>query len=326
MKMRPVLFSVVLLFMLAGLAINAGAITRFGDNPFYQPPLSSVEQMKNMFMEHKSDVQKGMQKAGLGELYEPLMAQLPNAEVAEVEYQKGQELEWMFYRKKGQGPVMIDKGVVWESDTPFTGYQFFVDYNGQRYTFVVPLVCGNLALMGIGPIPAPVMPVAAPAPAPQPEPAPEPAPAPVPVAAASPIAFIADAGYLYQADPAHYLLFRGGVEYTLADNLSLLGLVGVAPKVEGIDGETAFVVDIMLNYNWSKMYAGIGLGAWLTGGDSDLDTEDNDLDIIFDIGYKFYEKPDSFKLSGFIELRSAIDEMSDFDLYGRVGGGLRFHF
>ncbi len=38
MKMRPVLFSVVLLLMLAGLASNAGAITRFGDNPFYQPP------------------------------------------------------------------------------------------------------------------------------------------------------------------------------------------------------------------------------------------------------------------------------------------------
>ncbi len=103
-------------------------------------------------------------------------------------------------------------------------------------------------------------------------------------------------------------------------------MVGVAPQIEGIDGKTAFVADLMLNYNWSKMYAGIGLGAWLTGGDSDLDTEDNDLDIILDIGYRFYEKPDSFKLSGFVEFRSAVDEMSDFDLYGRVGAGLRFHF
>lgn len=329
MRMRTVLGSIIALLLLACLAGPAAAITAFGGNPFYRPPLTSVKQMKTMFMEQKEDVRKGLEKAGLGEVYDSLMLQLPDAQVATVEYYKGKKLQWMFYRRNGKGPVLIDRDVVWESDSPFAGFEFFVDHNRKRYTFVVPLVCGNLALADVGPIPTPVLPVATPSPSPTPTPTPTPEPTPAPAEAAPaalPFAFVADLGYLYQADPAHYLLLRGGIEYPLNDNLSLLGMIGVTPKLEGIDGETAFLIDVMLNYNWTKMFVGVGLGAWLTGGDSDLDTEDNDLDIILDIGYQFYEKPDAYKLSGFIELRSAVDEFSDFDLYGRVGAGLRFNF
>jgi len=325
MRKSLLLLSINLLLLLA-LSPGAEAITAFGGNPFIRPPLTTVDQMKSMFVEKKDDVKKGLAKAGIGEVYDSLMMQLPDAPVATVEYQKGQHLEWMFYRRNGQGPVLIDRDVVWESDKPFTGFEFFIDHNGQRYTFVVPLACGNLALMGIGPIPAPV-PVAAPVTPPAAPVAaePTPQPAPMPVAAASPLGFVVDLGYLYQADPAHYLLIRGGIEYAINDNLSVLGMIGAAPKLEGIDGKTAFVADLMLNYNWEKMFAGIGVGAWLTGGDSDLDTEDNDLDLILDVGYQIYQQ-ESYKLDGFVELRSAVDEISDFDLYGRVGAGLRVRF
>lgn len=279
-----------------------------------------------MMEEQKDDVKKGLQLAGMGELYEPLMVQLPNAEIRTVQYQKGQTLEWMFFRKNGTGPVRIDRNVIWESETPFTGYEFDIDFKEKRYTFVVPLVCGNVALSGIGPIP-----VVAPAPVPVPasEPAPEPAvaPAPVPVQAApSPFSFVADLGYLYQTDPAHHLFARVGLEYKINDNFSLLGMVGAAPKVDGYESKSATMIDAMINYNWPKAFIGLGLGGWITGGDSDLDTEDNGLDIILDAGYQVYEKPDSFKVSAFVELRSSVDEMSDFNMYGRLGGGLRFTF
>ena len=94
----------------------------------------------------------------------------------------------------------------------------------------------------------------------------------------------------------------------------------------GSTEKTAFLADLLLNYRWEKLFLAGGIGAWLTGGDSDLDTEDNDLDLIVELGYQIYEKPEKFKLSGFIEARSAVDEISDFDLYGRVGAGLRFTF
>lgn len=326
MKTRVLLVTLaVLLLCWAG---TASAITALGQNPFYQPPLTSVDQMKTMFAEKGDDLRMGLEKAGMPELYEPLMTQLPNAEVTAAQYPKGTELDWMFYRRGGKGPVLVDKGVLWESDTPFDGYEFFIDYKDKRYTFVVPLACGNLALADIGGVP--VAPVVAPPPEPKPEPEPEPEPKPEPESvvppAALPLAMIADVGYLYQADPANYLMFRGGVEYPINDNLSVLGLIGVAPKVEGIDGKTAFLIDAFLNYNWSKAFVGVGLGGWLTGGDSDLDTEDNDLDILLDVGYQLYEKPEKYKISAFIEARSAVDELGDFDMYGRLGGGLRFSF
>ena len=107
-----------------------------------------------------------------------------------------------------------------------------------------------------------------------------------PVAAALPIGWLLDAGYHYQADPAHYLFVRGGRQYPLDENLSLIGMLGVAPKIEGDDGKTAFLADLLLSYSWDKLFLAGGIGAWLTGGDSDLDTEDNDLDLIVELGYQ----------------------------------------
>jgi hypothetical protein len=326
MNKRSLPIIVVCFFLFALSATNATAITAFGNHPFYQPPLTSVSEFKAMMEEQKDSVRQGLKLAGAEQLYEPLMAQLPKAEVKTVQYPKGQTLEWMFFRKNGTGPVRVDRDVIWESETPFTGYEFYIDFKGNRYTFVVPLVCGNVALSDIGPIPpvaaAPV-PVAAPAPEPKPAVMPEPVPEEV---TPSPFAFVTDLGYLYQTDPAHHLFLRIGLEYKINENFSILGMVGAAPKVDGYESKSATMIDAMLNYNWTKAFIGFGLGGWITGGDSDLDTEDNGLDIIFDAGYQLYEKPESFKVSAFVELRSSVDEMSDFDMYGRVGGGLRFTF
>ena len=332
MNKKTLPYIVVFLILFALSASNAAAITVFGNHPFYKPPLTSVSEFKAMVLEQKDAVRKGLELAGAGELYEPLMAQLPNAEVKTVQYHKGQTLKWMFFRKNGTGPVRIDRNVVWESETPFTGYEFDIDFKGNRYTFVVPLVCGNVALAGIVPVPAvapapPVVPAPVPAAAPSPEPKPAVAPEPVPAQASpSPFSFVTDLGYLYQTDPAHHLFARIGLEYKINDNFSFLGMVGAAPKVDGYESKSATMIDAMLNYNWDKAFIGFGLGGWLTGGDSDLDTQDNGLDIIFDAGYQLYEKPEAFKVSAFIEFRSSVDEMSDFDMYGRVGGGVRFTF
>ncbi len=316
----PLLLVVV---SLTWLATSAQAITHLGKNPFFKPPLTSSDQMKQMLVEKKDDVKKGLTMAGNGELFTPLMEQLPEATVTTVEYQKGQHLQWMFYRRNGKGPVRVDKDVTWESDEAFTGYEFFIDYQGNRYTFTVPLVCGNLALNSVGPTPAP-----APVPAPVVKEAPPvtEAPAAEPAVAPKAMPFVVDAGYMYQFDPANYLFLRGGYEYVVNDNISLLGMVGIAPKLNGTNGKTAFLVDVMANYKYNKMFAGLGLGGWITNGDSDLEDEDSDVDIILDLGYQIYEKPDAYKISAFVEVRSAIDELDDFDKYGRIGAGLRFNF
>lgn len=324
MKNRLLTVTILTLFLSMSTALSAQAMTTLGNHPFYKPPLASVDDFQEMVTTQQADIKKGFEIAGIGPVFDSFMAQVGDADIKKVDYYKGQKLQWMFYRRNGEGPVRVDNTVLWEGDTPFAGYEFYIDHDGDRYTFAVPMICGNIALKDVGPVPVPPPP---PPPVAKPEPKPEPEPeAVVPVAAALPLGWLLDAGYLYQGDPANYLFIRGGVEYPFDENFSIIGMLGVAPKIEGDDGKTAFLADILLNYQWNKLFVAGGVGAWLTGGDSDLDTEDNDIDLILELGYQFYEKPEKFKLSGFVEARSAFDEMSDFDLYGRVGAGLRFKF
>lgn len=317
--------ALAIMFSVAG----AQAMTTLGNHPFYKPPLTSVADFQQMVQAQQGDIQKGFESAGIGPVFDSFMAQVGSADIKQVDYYKGQKFQWMFYRRNGEGPVRIDKTVLWESDTPFTGYEFYIDHDGSRYTFTVPLVCANIALKDVGETPAPPPPP--PPPVVKEEAKPEPAPAPVaaaPVEAAPvrPYQWILDAGYLNQIDPANYLFFRGGIKYPFHENWSVLGLIGVAPKLDGEDGETAFLADFLVNYDYNKFFAAAGLGAWLTSGDSDLDSEDSDVDLILEAGYQLYEKPETFTLDGFIEARSALDELDEYDLYGRLGVGLRFNF
>jgi hypothetical protein len=330
MKSRSLTIAILAVLVTVFATFSAQAMTVLGNHPFYKPQLASVEEFQQMVQAQQADIQKGLELAGSGSIFDSFMAQIGSAEIKPVEYYKGQKFQWMFYRRNGQGPVRVDKTVLWEGDEPFAAYEFFIDHDGDRYTFGVPLICSNLALKDISPIPAPPPPPPVAKiesqPEPKPEPKPEPQPEPEPELAALPFSWLLDAGYLYQADPAHYLFVRGGIEYPFNENWSVIGLLGVAPKIDGIDGKTAFLADVLFNYSYQKFFAAGGIGAWITGGDSDLDTEDNDVDLILELGYQVYEKPDKFTVDGFIEARSAFDEMSDFDLYGRLGAGLRFRF
>jgi hypothetical protein len=307
--------------LLVCFAHSANAITEFGQNPFYNKPLTSESDLKSMLQTQQDDVKKGLIKAGHGDITESFFSQLPDAEVSMMTYDKGQRFPWMFYRKKGKGPVRIDKDVVWEANQSFSVYEFYVDQDNSRYTFIVPPVCGNLALKNIMPVPPkPLAEVAAPTPAPVVVAAPE-----EKVEKAT-IPIVVDAGYLHQLDPANHLLLRVGLEHYFNENVSVLGMIGVSPKLDGTESSSAFVADVFANYNWPKMWVGIGLGAWITDGDSDLEHEDSDFDIILNAGHLIYEKPDSYNVSVFVEVRSGLDELDEFDLYGRLGAGLRVHF
>ncbi|WP_339138669.1 MAG: hypothetical protein WGN25_10090 [Candidatus Electrothrix sp. GW3-4] len=151
-------------------------------------------------------------------------------------------------------------------------------------------------------------------------------------APAGPLRFVGDLGYLRLSDPADYLFARLGVEYspftgTSLENLSFLAMAGAAPKLDGSDGDDALLLDVFAQYNWSGAFdgfIGLGFGAWITDNDSDLDSDDSDLDFLANIGARVYGDPDGFNISVFLEARNAVDELSDMDQYGRYGIGLRF--
>jgi len=111
------------------------------------------------------------------------------------------------------------------------------------------------------------------------------------------------------------------------ENVSLLTMIGAAPKVGGSDGDSAFLLDLLAQYNWSTPlkggFIGLGFGGWFTSGDAEDDSADSDLDFIANIGFKVLDQPD---MSVFFEMRNAVDELDGIAQYGRFGAGLRFRF
>ncbi|MFW2366747.1 MAG: hypothetical protein ACN4GW_10035 [Desulforhopalus sp.] len=146
--------TVLLLVGMMSVAQAATTLTQIGRSPFHQPPLTSVDDLHSMVQDKQGEVEKGFSLAGRSDLYKPFMEQLPQAQIDSVEFHKGSTFEWMFYKKKGKGAVRVVKDVTWGSDTPFPGFKFDVDKDGNRYTFAIPNGCGNIALIGMSKIPA----------------------------------------------------------------------------------------------------------------------------------------------------------------------------
>ena len=130
---------------------------------------------------------------------------------------------------------------------------------------------------------------------------------------------VADLGYMHQPDPANYVLLRLGYRYPIHERISLLGMIGFAPVFRGDDDDDSFLIDLLANYHYNRMFFGAGIGFW-TSSDNDR------FDLILNAGYRIYGEPNRFNVSLFLEARGAVDELNELSDYGRIGGGLRMEF
>jgi len=359
--MKRVLFFVLivcLLVSIASAAFAASTFKRVGENPFYRPPLTSEANLKALVKNRAAQLRTGFAKAGYPGLYRDFSEQFPSATVDSIKVSPGETFKWMLFRKKGAGPVIVTKDVTWRGAGPLDAYRFYINSKDQRYEFAVIRACGNVALRSITRIPPPMpatpekaaalpppatMPAAPekaaaiPPPASMPA-APEkaaaiPPPASMPAApekaaagamasitaAKFPWGLVVDAGYSYQFDPASYLFGRIGYEFPLYDKLGLLAMVGGSFRVWGKDGGSAFIADAILDYHWwNRMSFGVGAGFWSGNG--------GQTDLIANLGFLVYEKPNSFNSTLFLEARSKINEMGNTRDQGRFGLGIRFRF
>lgn len=141
------------------------------------------------------------------------------------------------------------------------------------------------------------------------------------------IRLVADVGYLRLWDPGNFVFGRIGGEYRFTEQWSVLGLVGGALQYEGLDGEDAFLVDVLGEYKFANRYfVDMGVGGWISDGNNDLDSEDDDVDFIVSFGARVFGEPESFNGSVFVEGRSAFDEFDNLEEYGRLSVGMRFRF
>ncbi len=316
MKMK-VLSQVLIMLLFSACIAQAKPLAKLGDHPFYKPTLTSTNDLSVMLMKKDKEVLKGLELAGYPELAVPLKEQYNEMDVKEMEYAPGESFKWMLFKPYGKGRVKVVKDLTWGGEKSFKGYEFAIESEGKSYTFVVPLICGNLALKGVTQIVLPPEPVVE---------ATEELPmetvaAVVPV---SPIGFVADAGYLKMPDPADYVFGRAGIEYNIMPEFSVLGMVGGAAKTGGADGKSAFIIDVLAQYNWSRAFVGLGVGGWITSGDDDNPAENTQLDLIGNIGVRVFGEPETFNTSIFMEARAGFDELDEVKDYGRFGAGLRF--
>lgn len=137
-------------------AFAAVSLKRLGDHPFYRQTMTSEADFRTMVDQNGADLEAGFVKAGNPELYPDFMRQFPTAEIETIQVAPGERLDWMLFRKNGTGPVTAIKDVTWEGEAAFDAYRFYIDKDGQRYQFVVPVICGNVSLSSVEAIPQPV--------------------------------------------------------------------------------------------------------------------------------------------------------------------------
>ena len=142
-----------LLTLMSTSALASTTLHQLGRSPFYTPPLTDMNDFKDMVESSGPSIQQGFDKAGYPELYNVFMKEFPTAEIDAIEIGKGEYLMWMFYRKNGKGPVRIAKDVTWANEKPFKAFRLYLTHANKRYEIVVPNICGNLALRAISDVP-----------------------------------------------------------------------------------------------------------------------------------------------------------------------------
>ncbi len=130
---------------------------------------------------------------------------------------------------------------------------------------------------------------------------------------------VVDVGLSHQFDPASYVFGRVGYEIPITEKITAMGLIGGFARFDGDDGDSGvFTADVLMNYYFTdKLFAGVGVGFW--------SGNDGKADLIANIGYQVYEKPDVMKASLFIEGRSEADDLGNSSA-SRLGAGIRFQF
>ena len=105
--------------------------------------------------------------AGLDNISSQVLDTLTTGNIIETSVAPNTHMEWMALKRSGTPGLL--RNVRWVGQQPFEVFQFNVDYAGYSYTFVVPKVCGNLALVSRTAMPV-VRHEEPPAPAPAPPP------------------------------------------------------------------------------------------------------------------------------------------------------------
>ncbi len=135
-----------------------GRVTRLdGANAVIKGILTSLEDVRSFVDEYESEILAVLAERGLSGAGEGVLAKLRAGELEAVALDRGDTMEWMLTRKKGKvtsfGPLCM------AGKKKYDAWRFEVKEKGAMedriHTFLLPGVCGNLALVSTRSIPKP---------------------------------------------------------------------------------------------------------------------------------------------------------------------------
>ena len=142
---------------------------------------------------------------------------------------------------------------------------------------------------------------------------------------------VAAVGFMHLIDPGNFITMRGGLEYWVNEDVSVMGMLGYNVHIDGNQGDDAFSADLLALYHFSRYYIGAGVGWWNMDDESyslhEREILDgNNVDLILQAGARVYGEPDAFNVSLFGEARAFADSLDELDVSSRFTAGLLFHF
>ena len=165
------------------------AVRTLGGPNRFSGPMHGVDDLRTMIAANQSQVSSALSQAGLGDITTQFFGTVSSGYVSDTTVAPGTHMLWMALKRGGRPGVL--RNVRWTGRDSFEAFQFSVEANGYNYTFVVPKICGNFALLSRTAVVA-----AAPPPAPAPPPPPEPAPVvQAPPPPPSPVAIVSEHEY-----------------------------------------------------------------------------------------------------------------------------------
>jgi hypothetical protein len=145
--------------------------------------MQSADELKAMINANRAQVTSALGQAGLGDISDKFLDTVNSGYISDTTVSPGTHFDWMALKRADRAGLL--RNVRWTGRDVFDAFRFSVEYNGYNYTFIVPKICGNFALLSRTAVVA-AAPPPAPPPPPPPPPAPEPAPESPPVVQAPP--------------------------------------------------------------------------------------------------------------------------------------------
>lgn len=134
---------------------NYKTITRLGLTNRFDRPLRDAATVQKWVSAKAVQGRIGtvMDKAGLAALTPTVIDILSKADPAQLKdtvFEPGGTMVWMAFRRGGRTPDIV-RNIKWGGKKGFEGWTFVIDDMVQTYTFVLPKICANIALVSSEP-------------------------------------------------------------------------------------------------------------------------------------------------------------------------------